>query len=700
MSGWVAPSLGYDYTQHIKGLYNNHEALTRMAVQWVGICSDFHATMCSGIPLRLYRSTKTRGKVKAMRGRRVKRRAKLEYLKDPQWGAGKSAQYAEEAGDIEEIVDSPILDHMNHPNRSDTGTEYCRRLFKMMPLTGNGYELLVEPDAGSDGFLQRVPLLPIWTRVAPGENDIIEAYIYGKSKAIERRYTPEEVIHHKHLPGIDNLYYGTGCLHNVIAESHVFASAIAYELANMENGMRPGDIAIECAEETTPVQVEQIRAELRRRYQGARQAGTPLILVDAKAVPLMRTSKEMEYREGMEQIRKMTLAAFGIPESLLSRADGSIQIGGGEAQSAAYSVYARSTMLPSLRSVADRWNTELLPILGYEPGEVWFAYDDPCPEDQVSDVDRIVKLYCTGSRPVISLNEARAELEMEPVDGGDEIQTQQPEPQGGDPFGKHYTKSKEKPTKAERELEAARAAEALLAKGLIDWFGMVKTEVVEQVNTTTMTLNLNLSIPTRKAFFELTKPGLEEAMVSGYNAGAVELSLEPVKEVGEAAARAITNYQGKLLTAVTETTQKEVRAALAESLANGESHAETTQRVAAVLGEGSEVRAEAIASTESARAFNMAREQAYIKEGNVTEKEWLPSGNPCPVCKTLSGQTRPVGRPFVNSGETITLKNGQQWTNDWEPIYGPPAHTRCRCGITSVTRQTPTTTEGLTEPNQ
>lgn len=642
---WTMPTVGYLNVNNVMGLQHNHRAMVAMAVQWVGICSKFKAIACADTPLRLYRKSGKRGL--GGKVQRVTDRRRLKYLRNRSVrGPGmKAAMYAEQAGEVEEILDSPILDLFHAPNPWDGPGAYHRRLYQSKSLTGQGYELICY-----DGDVMLLPLLPQWVRAKPDVERIVSGYLYGRYQGRCEEYDAEDVVHHKQFPSIDNPFYGTGDLQDVIAESHVFAYAIQYELYNMQNGIRPGDIAIKAKQGTTKDQVEMIRSELRKRYQGARQAGTPMIFVEAEPIPLMRTNKDMEYQEGMKRIVQQTLAAFGIPEDLVMRKEGSITIGGTGQKSDSLSVFQRMTVQPCIRAVCETWNSILLPRLGYEPGDVWLAYDDPCGDSTGEEVERALKLVPIG---VMTINEARAEQNFDPIEGGDELRIagrtleavdNPPEPMMGGGFGGggygdegkaiHHKAAAEDSGPDDMHIAGPEQA---MSDAMREYFRTIAPKFEEGVNYESGTIKVSLTPEEVGDFLKLTEPPLERAHVLGFNAGASQTpDVMPISQIAEQSSAAMRANQMALLRSVNDTTKDLIRNTLARGLESGEDGVKLATRVREVLGPENGARAHMIAHTETSNAFNGAKVRAWEESDREGEKCWVESGNPCPFCKSLA----------------------------------------------------------------
>jgi hypothetical protein len=119
-----------------------------------------------------------------------------------------------------------------------------------------------------------------------------------------------------------------------------------------------------------------------------------------------------------------------------------------------------------------------------------------------------------------------------------------------------------------------------------------------------------------------------------------------------------------------------LRASLLEGMAQGDVMSELVKRVKVVFADASTHRARRIARTESARAYNAARDMAAQSSEVAAGLQWLPASNACPVCLAIAEQARFVkfGQSFATVGE--------------HPLYSdvkyPPAHPHCRCATQVV----------------
>lgn len=738
---WVSPAVGlWARAFQEVGLRHNHGAMVGMCVQWVGICSAFNAVQRAGAVVRLYSKSGSGGVIGKHAHARVKGRKRIEYLRNPHGASGrKASQYAEMAGEVDEILEHPILDLLHKPNPWMSGLEYERRLAQSLEVPGNGYERFLE----TGDVIQLLPMPAPWTRVQTDPDDLIRGYLFGADEASLVRYEPDEVIHHREMPAMDNMLYGVSGLRNVLAETGILAMAIDYESNALVNGVRPSNVAFTVGEETTDTQIDQIRTYLKQRYTGSNKSGAPLVLRDATATILNRTAVEMEMREGINYIKQMTLATYGIPEALLMRKDGGALSESGTTQDSAYQNYAKFTLTPKISNVLELRNEKLLSLMGIEPGTMWLACDDPCPpnrDDLREDAKTLVPIG------VMEANEAREALSLDPHDEGKGLRYQgksfetmdrpPPEPGGSDPFGNGdkekviqkmvdalgrgektwrdfipggvldllhqnatglWWKSpqwRELATKDDdRELRPIRMTIRELEIALRSWFKGVQPTIIDSADLATGGVTLAFTPDQQGAFTQAVLPPLEQAGVLGFNKAVADLKsagrlpggMDKVVELSAGAAAKMRQGAGRLFKSVESSLTQRIRDSLAEGIDEGEPIGQLTARVKEIAGPGTENASYMIARTEAARSYNTEREDGWKQSGNVQYKRWILSGNACPVCRAMAAkfQKVPVGQPMLGEGESISYAGGT-FTNDYAAVFGPPVHPHCACGLVAV----------------
>lgn len=126
---------------------------------------------------------------------------------------------------------------------------------------------------------------------------------------------------------------------------------------------------------------------------------------------------------------------------------------------------------------------------------------------------------------------------------------------------------------------------------------------------------------------------------------------------------------------------KALRKELIEGLIEeGEALPSMVKRVQAIFKNAERHRAEAIAITESNKAFNNGTLISAQESAVVTSLRWVLSPEPCEICLEIAGELPgKSGTPEVPVGEKFT--NPDDFFGD---VQFPPAHVNCACTIETV----------------
>lgn len=150
----------------------------------------------------------------------------------------------------------------------------------------------------------------------------------------------------------------------------------------------------------------------------------------------------------------------------------------------------------------------------------------------------------------------------------------------------------------------------------------------------------------------------------------------------------------KIAVDVNDETEKQLRAALSQGIADGKSTYELRAVVEDIMGNASTMRADRIARTETTRAQSYGDIEAWTQSGVVSGKEWYTARdeNVCVYCSDLDGTVLDLDINFFNLGDvqTVTVegKDGKpkehSQTISYDDVPGPPAHVSCRCSLLPV----------------
>jgi len=131
----------------------------------------------------------------------------------------------------------------------------------------------------------------------------------------------------------------------------------------------------------------------------------------------------------------------------------------------------------------------------------------------------------------------------------------------------------------------------------------------------------------------------------------------------------IQDYTYNNIKGMTEEIMQDLRQELERGIMAGEGVAKIKSRVSKVFDVG-ENRAEMIARTETNRAENHGKLQAFKSSGEKLKKQWHShfDERTSPICKRLHGQTVGINENFKDK------------SSGWEGPC-PPSHVNCRSSV-------------------
>jgi len=411
-------------------------ALVRRCVQQtMAWAVAFNAMACAQQKLRLFRTTKAKGKA-LWAGKRVTNRKMLRHLRgEGLYDAGTKALELSNEGDVEEVLDHPALTLFRQPDPFQTSIDFMETHFWGKEAVGRSYTCKAE--RGSDGTpVSLYNLLPAYMTVQPDERTFIRGYWYGRNTVAQRMYTPADVIYHRHMTNKLNPLEAYSWPSTLQMESDCEMAAVQSEVAKWNNGGQPGMIVSIDGTPPSPTARAQIESDWARQVKGVQKHGGAFFIFGKASVTQGTDSKEMQYVEGLTKIEKRIYRAAGIPDSIVEMSKSNLANAW-----RADPQYCSQVILPRINKSAEEFNLWLLySDFDLDPGEYFFAFDNPVKEDEVAAVDRAVKLVTAG---IIRREVIAAELGYLPEDVGTdpnavpepvevEDGAEQTDPEGGD----------------------------------------------------------------------------------------------------------------------------------------------------------------------------------------------------------------------------------------------------------------------------
>jgi HK97 family phage portal protein len=307
----------------------------------------------------------------------------------------------------------PLLDLLARPNPRQDGAAFLETLHAHLLLSGNAY---VEGVTLEGAVREMHALRPDRMRVVPGGDGWPEAYDYhvgGRSVRFDQGANPPPILHLTHFHPLDD-HYGLAPLEAAAIAVDTHNAAAKWNKALLDNAARPSGALVYSGPEGAVLsenQFERLKRELEDTYQGAVNAGRPLLLeggLDWKAMSL--SPKDMDFMEAKHNAAREIALAFGVPPMLLGIPGDNTYANYQEASR----VFWRATVLPLATRLGHALTQWLAPCFA---GELRLAVD--ADRIEALNADRAALWERVTKAPFLTVNEKRAATGYAPLEGGD-----------------------------------------------------------------------------------------------------------------------------------------------------------------------------------------------------------------------------------------------------------------------------------------
>lgn len=310
----------------------------------------------------------------------------------------------------------PLLQLLTRPNARQDGASFFEALYAHMLLAGNAY---VEAVALGDEVRELYALRPDRMKVVPGHDGWAEAYEYsvaGRSVRFDQLGSSvPPILHLTFFHPLDD-HYGLAPVEAAAVAVDTHNASSQWNKALLDNAARPSGALVYSGPEGAVLsdqQFDRLKRELTDTYQGAVNAGRPLLLeggLDWKAMSL--TPKDMDFLEAKNSAAREIALAFGVPPMLLGIPGDNTYANFQEANR----VFWRQTILP----LASRVGSSLAHWLSPQFGESLRIVVDTDRIDALAS-DRAALWDRVASAPFLTLNEKREATGYAPVADGDRL---------------------------------------------------------------------------------------------------------------------------------------------------------------------------------------------------------------------------------------------------------------------------------------
>jgi len=324
-------------------------------------------------------------------------------------------------------LDEHILKSLlQKPNPVMAGVEFFQCLYSYLMISGNSYVLKVS--AGNQPPTEMYLLRPDRIRITGKDNALPDAYEYIVSGVVKQKYPVDiesglsDIKHLKIFNPLDD-YYGLSPLYSASLDVDQHNLSAKHNVNLLQNGARPsGAVVFKPKDESgmnvqlSESQRQQVINDLDMRFSGSQNAGRAMLLegdFDWKEMGL--SPKDMDFLQLKNMSTRDIALCFGVPSQLVGIPDANTYSNMAEARLALY----EETIIPLLKRTESDLNEWLAPMFG---DRLRIQYDiDGIPamqERRKRIYENVISAVDSG---VISRNEARERLDLEPIEGGDDV---------------------------------------------------------------------------------------------------------------------------------------------------------------------------------------------------------------------------------------------------------------------------------------
>lgn len=599
-------------------------------------------------------------------------------------------------GSPDQIVDHPILTPFKRANSFQSGADILYLLSAYIDIYGRSYLYPIPNLRGEP--IELLALDPGKVRIVKKWgylSEPVRGYVY-EADGIKIPFEIDELIPIVR-PNPFNQVEGISTIQMSRLEQEIDLDSLEYNKGFFERGARPSGVLFTESEEPLAESVfERLKKQWNDVYGGKANAHKTVIL--EQGLKYQQTSlnqKDMDFIQQRKFSRDEILAIFRVPKTVLAISD---DVNRANAESGEY-VFAKYTLLPRLQMIYDKLNAFYVPKFG-NTRNIWLDFENPVPDD----LKTLSDIRASETNTIRTINESRAEIGLPPVSGGDDLyvplnllpltsatppdststpdESDQDEQVVADEMDseQRMIKNLTKLVEVKQNKRGYHQARQRYFKQIESKFSAANrqlyADIITEIKKTPIKKDVN---DTPETWFEKIMPKLNTwhllatGVFSRYLTQIFEQSVNHQQEyfkvgvdfdmVNTGATAWLKGRAEDVADSVRDSMLDKARLVIAREMDEENfSLAKVKAEIMQVMKDESEYRAERIARTETANAYEEAATRSY-QLSNVQKVEWLTT-NPCEICDQNDGVVRPIGQEFP-SGH-----------------HHAPVHPNCRCSVT------------------
>src|SRR4029078_431966 len=217
----------------------------------------------------------------------------------------------------------PLLDLIRRPNPRQDGASFLEAVASHLLLAGNAYveAVTLSGESRAEGLQVRelYTLRPDRVKLVAGADGWPEAYDYtvgGRTMRFDQNAALPPILHLTFFNPVDD-HYGLSPMEAAAVAIDTHNAAAGWNKALLDNAARPAGALVYSGADgsrLTDAQHDRIKLAFTEQYQGAANAGRPLVLeggLDWK--PMSLSPRDMDFLEAKHAAAREIALAFGVP---------------------------------------------------------------------------------------------------------------------------------------------------------------------------------------------------------------------------------------------------------------------------------------------------------------------------------------------------------------------------------------------------
>jgi len=550
-------------------------------------------------------------------------------------------------GDMQavEVTDHPALDLLDHPRPRVSGWTLKRDTISHLYLSGEGFWFVENGTTGTSLLPADPKYLQLLKPRFIADVNVSDAgdvwsYVY-RQKGDEHDYDAEFITHFKTFSPRDDM---RGLSIIEVAQTPVLLNWYMgrHNALFFKHGANPGVVF---STDQMVKDVEPMTRAWTKAHRGVDNAFKTAFLTGGfKPLPISVSAKDGEFINLAKFSRDDVLMLLGIPPVIV----GVLQDVNYATSKEQTRIFYQHTIQPVLRLFCDTLNTQFIRVwyrADYERRGIFLAPDysgiEALQTDKKMQADTL-NVYVSGG--IMTPNEAREDINLSPLDGGDELR------QSNSGFGGLL--SPRPPTNLRAVIPPTRVdqwkarnsdfleGERKIERAMVQFFTEQSERVVVALETQKVLagpapshvreidlVSLFDLDSENQELLALLMPIILDIMEQAGNGALAAVGSGAQFKITDPRVQAFLAKKELKITAINDTTLEAIRAILEDASAEGVGVGEMSSRIRDEFSDFSKVRADTIARTETVGANNAAAIEGYHQSEVVAKKEWLSSGD-------------------------------------------------------------------------